>query len=155
MEQTVNTGAEAPKRPQFITVLCILTWVGCGIGLIMSIVGWMGARAAGAMMDVAGSMADAQGMENMPGMQEAMNALKYANILLIIGVVGTLLCLFGSIQMWKLKKTGFYIYVVGELAPAIATMVLMGGMAGAMGIVGLIVPILFVVLYGMNLKHMN
>ena len=157
MEETVNTGAEAPKRPTFITVLCILTWVGCGIGLIMSLVAWWGTRAAAAMMDVAGSMAEGAGANTdaMPGMAEAMNALKYANMLMIISVIGTLLCLVGSIQMWKLKKMGFYLYVVGELAPPIATMVLLGGMAGAMGIVGLILPIVFVVLYGLNLKHMH
>jgi hypothetical protein len=155
MEQTMNTGAEAPKRPQFITVLCILTWIGCGVGLITALMGWWAVRAAGAMMDMAGSMADAKGVENMPGMSEAMNAMKYANIILIVSVIGTLLCLFGSIQIWKLKKSGFFIYAIGEIAPPIATMVLMGGMAGGLGIFGLILPIVFIVLYGLNLKHLK
>jgi hypothetical protein len=59
--------------------------------------------------------------------------------------------------MWKLKKTGFFIYVVGELAPVIVSAILLGGSAfGGMSLVmGAIFPVLFVVLYGLNLKHLS
>ena len=37
MEETTT---EASKRPQFLTVLCILTYIGVGIGIIGSIGAW-------------------------------------------------------------------------------------------------------------------
>ena len=58
--------------------------------------------------------------------------------------------------MWKLKKTGFYIYTVGQLAYVIVPFVMIGGgLAGLMGIVGAIFPVIFIILYALNLKHMS
>jgi len=89
-------------------------------------------------------------------MATANAALQYATVILGIGVLGAILCLVGAIMMWKQKKTGFYIYVVGEIVPPIVSMVLVGmaGM-GALGLIGFILPIAFIVMYGMNLKHMS
>ncbi|MBI4930332.1 MAG: hypothetical protein HY841_06185 [Bacteroidetes bacterium] len=163
MEQT-TTG---PKRPTFLTVLCILTYVGVGLGIVMSVVAWWGMHAAQAMMDATSSMAEGMteaagtDMSSIPGMGDAMAeanaAIKWANVTLIVSIVGALLCLVGALQMWKLKKMGFFIYVVGELAPVIATAVLLGGSAfGGMSLVmGAVFPVLFVILYGLNLKHMS
>jgi len=61
-------------------------------------------------------------------------------------------------MMWKLKKTGFYIYVIGEIAPVILPFVLFGGFGvlGTMALVmGLIFPIAFIIMYALNLKHMS
>jgi len=120
------------------------------------------AQTAGAMMGVAEGITEPAGtdMSGIPGMENAMasaNAMvKNAALILLVGVIGGLLCLVGSIQMWKLKKTGFYIYAVGEIIPPVVSMVLVGmGEFGAFGIIGLIFPIVFIVLYGLNLKHMS
>lgn len=160
MEQT-NSGAAMPaKRPQFLTVLCILTFIGVGIGIIGSVMGYMATMAAGAMMGMAGDMAGSADMSAMPGMDEAMSAanaaIQYATIILAVGLLGSILCLVGAIMMWKQKKTGFYLYAVGELVPPVISMVLIGmsGM-GALGLLGFIVPIAFIVMYGMQLKHMS
>lgn len=159
MEQT-NTGAATPaKRPQFLTVLCILTFIGCGVAIIGAVMGYMASLAAGAMIGMAGDMGGAD-MSTMPGMDDAMSAanamVQYAGVILAVSLLGAVLCLVGAIMMWKQKKTGFYLYVVGELVPPIISMVLVGmaGM-GAMGLLGFILPIAFIVMYGMNLKHMS
>jgi hypothetical protein len=158
MEQT-NTGAAMPaKRPQFLTVLCILTYVGVGISIIVQILGFLAMQAAGAMMGGMESLGE--GMGSSPEMDAAMasaNALmSNAYLLLAVGIIGAILCLVGAIMMWKQKKTGFYIYVVGEMVPPILSLVLVGmaGM-GSMGIFGLVLPIAFTVMYGLNLKHMS
>jgi hypothetical protein len=159
MEQTNMEAGATAKRPQFITVLCILTWIGCGIGLIASVMGYFAVQTAGAMMDVAAaSDPDAMNMAaSMPGMEEAMNAMKYAGISLGMGVLGAILCFAGSMMMWKLKKTGFYVYVAGQIIPLVVSAVLIGASAfgGAALVMGAIFPILFIVLYGLNLKHMS
>lgn len=156
MEQTTTEG---PKRPQFLTVLCILTFIGVGVGIIGSIVGWWGMHVMSGMMDGTSNM---PGMEDMdmsafPGMEESMAQMKYMNITLGVGIVGSLICLIGALQMWKLKKMGFYIYVVGEIAPVIVSTVLMGAtaLAGFTLILGAIIPVVFIVLYALNLKHMS
>lgn len=157
-----DTGGGGGKRPAFLTVLCILTWVGSGIGLIMNLIGSAAVGVGSAMSEMGEGMAEGMG-EASPEMAEAMeaanSAMANASTVLYIGYAGILLCVIGSILMFKLKKNGFYIYVVGELGPAIASMILLGGafFGGGMMIMamGLIFPILMTVLYGLNLKHMS
>jgi hypothetical protein len=61
--------------------------------------------------------------------------------------------------MRKLKKEGFYIYTVGELIPVIAGALLLGFSTqfnGVMSyIIGLGIPVLFIILYANNLKHLK
>ncbi|MDQ3048181.1 MAG: hypothetical protein M3R27_11590 [Bacteroidota bacterium] len=155
MEQT-NTGAEVTaKRPTFLTVLCILSFVAAGIAVIASIIGYMGMAVVEGMGGMEG-LANADGVEGMttmPGMEDAMAMMVHAKTLLIVGIVITAIALFGVIQMWKQKKMGFYIYtgaqVIGIIIPiAIAGMV-------AFSALGLFFSIAFIVMYGLNLKHMN
>lgn len=154
MEETTTEG---PKRPQFLTVLCILTYIGVGIGVIGSIIGWWSMRAMSAMMDASSGMAEEMDLSAFPGMEEAMAQMKYINVTTAVGIIGSLICLVGALQMWKLKKIGYYIYVVGEVVPFIVSAVLMGGSAfGTMAIImGAIIPITFIVLYTLNLKHLS
>jgi len=60
--------------------------------------------------------------------------------------------LFGAIMMWKLKKTGFYLYVAANIIAAILPMVWLGS---AFAIMGFIWPVIFIVLYAINLKHLK
>ena len=59
--------------------------------------------------------------------------------------------------MWKLKKIGFFIYCFGEITPAISGFLLgAGGLIGSSAaILGLLLAIVWIVLYAVNLKHMN
>lgn len=155
---TENQPAEAaPKRPQFLTVLCILTYIGSALAFISGIYTFFTVEASAAMfenMNMEG--ADPTGM--MGAAHEAMR-LAVANKIpnLLVATICSLLCVIGAMQMWKLKKTGYYIYIAGEIIPPIAAFVLGGGgMLGSMGAaVGLIIAIVWIVLYGLNLKHMK
>ncbi len=151
---------DAPKRPQFLTVLCILTFIGSALGLLGAIYGYFSAKSSAAMMD---TMGNTPGMEGMGGMmmgevQATMRkAAENAFPNMIIGIVCSLLCLFGALQMWQLKKQGFYIYTVGEIAAPIAAFILgAGGMIGGIGaIFGVVIAIVWIVLYALNLKHLK
>ncbi len=148
---------ETPKRPQFITVLCILTFIGSGLAFIGAIWGYFSIKASAAVLQTMGTaQGDTYGM--MSGMQETMiKAVENAVPNLIIGLLCAALCLYGALQMWKLKKIGFFIYSVGEITPAIAGFFLGGGglIGGAGAVVGLLFAIVWIVLYAVNLKHMN
>jgi hypothetical protein len=152
-----QTTPEAPKRPQFITVLCVLTFIGSALAFIGAIWGYFSIKASAAVLETMGSaQGDTYGM--MSGMQETMiKAVENAVPNLIIGLLCSILCLYGALQMWKLKKMGFFIYSIGEVTPAIAGFFLGGGglIGGAGAVVGLLFAIVWVVLYAVNLKHMN
>ena len=149
MEQT-NTGAAVPaKRPVFLTVLCILSFVAAGLSILgyITVIGVMGVATAG--------------VSAMEGMSEEMNAaMAEASVstpsmgltwaYLIVGFITVIVSLFGVIKMWKLQKVGFMLYTAASVVSMI-----MGVIYGGFSIMAVIFPILFIVLYGLNLKHMN
>jgi len=56
-----------------------------------------------------------------------------------------------------LKKTGFTIYIVGDVVPFISLALFVGvsTLTGFSGIFGLIIAVVFVILYGTQLKYMK
>lgn len=148
---------QQPKRPQFITVLCILTFIGSGLSFLAAIWGYFSIKASQTLLENMGNAeGDPYGMMN--GMQETMiKAVENAVPNLIIGILSAALCLYGAIQMWKLKRMGFFIYSIGELTPAITGFFLGGG--GLIGGIGAVLSILFaivwIVLYAVNFKHLK
>jgi hypothetical protein len=151
-QQNLNPIGETKKRPQFLTVLCILSFVGIGIALIGGIYN---------LMTFSSTIALMQGTSGFFG-GELGNAvdmlIEWGQTVYIINIVASLICLAGVFMMWNLKKTGYFIYIIGEIAPAIASFALLGGFGplGTMAMVGgLIFPIAFIVMYGLNLKHMS
>jgi len=155
---------EKPKLPGSLNVLSILTFIGCGIGLLFSFGGFAFMEWSLKMMDKAQSDGNAKlsdkqinDMENSRLIIEKMMAHKWP--LILIGLVGIGLCFYGVLMMRKLKKDGFYIYTVGELLPTIASTVLLGFSTQFNGVMsyvfGLVIPILFVILYANNLKYLK
>ena len=147
----------APKRPQFLTVLCILTFIGSGLAFIGAIWGYFSIKASATLLENMGS-AEGDNYGMMSGMQETMlKAVENAVPNLIIGLVCSLLCLYGALQMWKLRRMGFFVYCIGEITPAISAFFLGGGgLIGSAGaIFGLLIAVVWIVLYAVNLKHMN
>jgi hypothetical protein len=162
MEQT-NTGVDAPAtRPKFLNVLCILSYIGTGLGVIMGIYHLATAGAAQAGVAMLDSMSSSNNsMSSVPGMDSmmagAIAAAKYVYVLAGVEIATNLLCLFGVLQMSKLKKMGYYLYVVGQLTAIIVPIVLVGfgGLFGGIMIAMAIFPIAFIIMYGVNLKHMS
>jgi len=77
--------------------------------------------------------------------------------ILLITLAGVLLCFFGALQMRKLKKRGFTLYVAGDLLPLVIYIFLTHvsliagiGLAFTCGI-----ALLFVILYANQLKYMK
>ncbi len=159
-----TTSNAAPARPTFITVLCILTWVGCLIGLFGAIanigIGSVASQipANTVKMESSGNAAVDQSLEKVAAVAE--NAVKHAALIGWVSLFCLVLCALGAVWMWQLKKNGFYVYTLGELAPVIMSFILLGGMGGSglmasLGILMAIIPIAFVIMYGLNLKHMK
>lgn len=156
MSETLdNTAAESAKRPAFLTVLCILTFIGSGWGIISAL----------AFQE--------------PLMKEYAGYYYWVMLLLNLGT------LFGAIQMWKMKKVGLYIWTASEVISLILMWVVIKGfvahltgdvdtgdsnldslvssaaneaVASTMNfalILGSIFPAAFIIMYWLNAKHLK
>jgi hypothetical protein len=159
MEQQNAAGAPA-TRPTLLTVLCILSFIGSGIAIVFYIIALIGAMAVQAVVSAAdegmSAYADSVGGSSMETAEVVSDAasvgmgMVWAYVL--IGILATIVALVGVIRMWKLKKSGFYLYTGATVLSMIMSIVY----AGTDGIVmAIVVPVLFIVLYGLNLKHMK
>ena len=97
-------------------------------------------------------MANAPGwVKNMmsPEMLEVTRKMYENRIpIMVISLVGAALCLYGALEMRKLKKQGYLIWLVGEVLPIVALLIFVGTAAlSGFGLIGLIFPVIFIILY--------
>lgn len=150
------------KLPSLLNVLTILTFIGCAIELFFGSLNFIkGRKNLDDLEELqsSGKLDDAPDfMKKMAGPEALENArLAYENRipLFVIALVGIGLCLYGAIQMRKLQKNGYYMWLIGELLPIVGSIIFIGiGFAGAMSFM-LIFPVLFIILYTTQLKHLK
>lgn len=166
-----NVVDNPPKRSTFLTVVCILTFIGSGFGIFNAITNYAGAELAVASMDMAGdemneAMDEMEESEAPEGVKDFFSTLFgdiQANLTVEIirtEALGTgiscILTLIGAILMWMLNKKGFYLYLVGIVIYIITPGVVYTGIMSTMGVAwAAFIGILFSILYGVNLKHMR
>ena len=130
------------QRPTFLTVLCILTFVGSPLTLIGDVMNYLAYANGGPMMEAALEMLAAMGI--------SINPIGY-----LIDAGLALGSLFGALQMWKLKKQGYFIYVGACVGSLVVMFIFLGGLSmGGLAVVGIALAAVFPILYGLNLKHM-
>jgi len=136
--------AEAGKRPVFLTVLCILSFIAAGFAILgyITAITLMGAATA--------AVGALEGMEGMEAIESAGPSAGMTWAYIIVGFLTTIVSLLGVIKMWKLKKQGFMMY-----AGASVVSMIMGIVYSGFGIGAVIIPIAFIVMYYLNVKHMN
>ena len=162
--ETIITTSSSPLRPTFLTVLCILTFIGSGWGIYKGVSGYLSADMSASVVREARSQAEDQlegkdqpaFLKNMMG--NMFNSLSPDNIRKssIVTLVSSLFTLAGGLLMWGLRRNGFYVYIAGILVSVFAPLAIFGG-----GLVGLTAGgasaffgILFIILYGVNVKYM-
>ena len=75
---------------------------------------------------------------------------------LIITLIAAALCFFGALQMRQLKKTGFSLYILGDIVPfAMGIFVGFDTFTSFGGIIALGFIIIFAILYATQLKFMK
>ena len=157
-KQAENVEQQQPakkERPTFLTVLCILSFIGVGIVVISNIVALIGGGVSKAILESSEEVMEAmEAVEEVPVVESVTKIVSNVSTMAAINLIAALVVLVGVIMMWSLKKTGYYIYIVGEIAPVIALIVLGGLLGGFMAIFSSFIAILFIVLYGLNVKHM-
>ena len=170
MTDTLNEyNPPAPVRPVFLTVLCILTFIGSGLGICSSAIEYFTADRQAAKSEIVKSQIDssvqqidtlsrggeiaAQMMKSVEHVYTAETMRKSA----LAKLLSCIFCLLGAFLIWGLKKSGFYLYILGTLIGIIVPYILLGGGLLAIGSSAIIalIGIAFVIMYGVNLKHMQ
>jgi len=156
-----GAGNEKPQLPSGLNTLTILTFIGCGVGLLFTLLLPAISKFFLGFMDRAKSSGTELSTKQLADIEKgkASFELMQANMvpIMIVNLLGIVLCLVGAIWMRKLKKDGFWIYVGGELLPLIGSFIILGtaqytGVASV--VMGIGIPVVFVVLYNMHRKYL-
>ncbi|MDR0982002.1 MAG: hypothetical protein LBM07_01995 [Culturomica sp.] len=134
-----------PKRPTLLTVLCILTFIGSGFSLIgQAITAFVGESFMSQITEIYAE----QGVVDAETMTVAIDLAKVQAPYMIVLFIASLV---GAIMMFMMKRLGFYIYSVAQ--------VIILGLPMCFGskfdIFGLIITVIFIILYAKNLKLMK
>jgi len=150
-----------PKLPTGLNVLTILTFIGCGIFGLFTLLSPVINKFFLGMIDKAASSGQDLSAKQLAEMEKGRAALELANQnvipLMAIGMIGIILCFVGALWMRKFKKDGYWMYVAGELAPILGTVLIMGTaqFTSIWSILfGIGIPCLFVILYTMQRKYL-
>jgi len=159
-----------PARPLFLKVLCILTFIGSGYGIINSAITYFKADdISNIVSNVKTKMNDDLKRKNARNPDKVIFLNKIMNNASQISTPENLrknaignsityaLCLLGALLMWHLRRIGFYIYTLSTVISIILPFYMFGSnfltniSAGFLGFIG----ILFIIFYAMNLKSMK
>lgn len=151
---------EEKKLPTGLNVLTILTFIGCAYDLYQGVAGYArnNAEALKEFDKAQEKMKDApQWAKNFAGPEMRdllMQSMDNKIPMLIIGLIATGLCVFGALEMRKLKKQGYFIWLIGELLPFISVGIFAPAFYQTFLKFFLIIPIIFIILYTVQRKHL-
>ena len=154
---------QMPAKPSsFLNVLTILTIIGSIYTLFSSI--WSFFTSEKSYMDLKKVMdsgdldsapAFVKSMVNAETLEMARKMMENKWPVMILGVMGAVLCLYGAIEMRKLRKQGYFLWMAGEILPVLGMTVLIGvGQFGAMQIIGYLFPVAFIIMYTIHKKEL-
>ena len=149
------------KLPSGLNVLTILTFIGCVVFGILTLLTPVIYNFMTGFMDKAVNSGNELSDKQLADIEKgrAVMELSHQNMipLMTIGMAGIILCFVGALWMRKYKKDGYWMYVAGEIIPVIASFLLLGTAqyTGVFSvIIGLGLPLLFVFLYTMQRKYL-
>lgn len=167
MEQSYSENQ--PKRPVFLKVLCILTFICTGLNLLILLMSLaQGSPSAEqiqleetrtlesiASLRAQGLDEVAQLMERIANMSTYTNAMPYTMIML--NILTTALGLLGAVFMWQGKKLGFHMYILYSLAAisVIYVAVPFREVPLLFPVSNMIISGAFILMYSRNLKWMK
>jgi len=146
MEEQQNIAESKPKRPQLLTILCILTFIGSGLFVFFFFI--VAVNYEG-IMEIMRTV-----YENMPEPEpEARFLLDAPRDFFLISFILLASSVLGAIMMWNLRKIGFHLYTSSQLIYLVLPFIYFGGETNPM--LNIIFTALFVYLYARNLQFMR
>lgn len=149
-------------RSQFLTLLCILTFLSCAWGLLDAIVSFSQPDTVAETVYVEQKSTDPKQEKQLkkyfedrssddvplPGNPEQIRSLAVAQF------IYSLLTLIGAFLMFQLRRIGFWIYVAG-VAVGLVLPVILGGFGALNTSFGVFFSVLFAGLYWVSIKEMK
>lgn len=153
-----NGEFDVPKLPTGLNVLTILTFIGSAFALYSTVSAFLTAETSYQKREeVINQMKSPEVPAFVKGFLPPVEHLdemftkSFENRLpiFILGLVATALCIFGALQMRKLKKQGFMFYVIGQLLPFFTTVLFIGTFifSGSLIMFFSVLSLLFILLY--------
>lgn len=136
-------GETREKRPNLLTVLCILTFIGSGLNAFSNLMVFFFFKAS---MEFAGTIVKTY---KLPGLDLFFTAKP---VYFAVTAAINALAVAGAVRMWQMRKQGFHIYTVAQILVILAPMYFFR-LPGP-DFFSIIVAAVFVMLYGSNLKKM-
>jgi hypothetical protein len=137
------------KRPELLTVLCILTFIGSGFSLMANLVAlltrdtWQSAMESGALDMLTGTIE-----------MDALDLLFHVHpAYYLFQALFFAMSLGGALLMWNLNKIGFHLYAVGQISLLIIGKVFIPSLP--FPLIPLLLATTFVLLYARNLRYMT
>jgi len=145
-----------PERPEFLKILCILSFIGSGLMLLVYALGSMAlGLSSGTIEEIWPQMtASYPQFENVDGVEFFNQVGMYS----VYGLIANIFSLIGVIMMWRLDKIGFYLYLIAELTINFFSFNLNTGEEGSQTgslVFYIILDLAFITMYYLNLKHMK
>lgn len=157
----------APARPTLLTVICIISFIMGAIGVYSGVKNLTmdpvaeKAKLEKAMSEQVATLGDKSNEMTDRLMESAhevgVMGIENAKPIGITGIVLSLLSVFGVWQMWNLRKSGFWVYLLATIGGLVVPLVFLGGGWLALASVGVsgFFSLIFVILYAVNLRHMH
>lgn len=151
------------KRPDFLAVLCVLTFIGSGVKAIVSLINSLSKsktaeelynqtislyeRLGGAFADQADSISP----------EQFILTAKYQKTISGILLILSIATIFAAVKMWNLKKNGFYMYIAAQALYAFVPLFFYGAEASSLFMLGWFGfwTLVFSLLYGVNSKYLK
>ena len=151
---------EKPKIPTGINVLTILTFIWSAYECYSAVKNFFSGQKTLEQLEqsqekLATAPDWAKKMAGPEVMEMVRKGIENKIPILVIGLLGTGLCVYGAIEMRKLKKQGYSFWLIGELLPWVSSLIFIGPVIFST-FVGFFVifPILFIILYTVQRKYL-
>ena len=149
------------KRPAFITVLAILSWIYVAIGVLGALVNSFSSEEK-QMQQIDEAIAIYDNMDEMPFLDDSVAVLEASRDNLRITNLGNLIFLLiegiAVFMMFNLKRNGFWLYTLAQIGLVSLLIMVMPwpNIISTLTVVfSLFLVLLFEILYAVNLKHMK
>ena len=138
---------ETPKRPELLTILCILTFIGSGSSLIANGFLYL-------MFDQVKEIIGQQEELSFLGSEINLSfLLDIKPVFFLIQSALYFLSVSGAYQMFQLRKAGFHLYAISQILLLITPKVFVPGIP--FPFFELMVSTVFILLYYKNLNFMS
>jgi hypothetical protein len=159
MENTIDnpyeTGEPVNQRPDFLKIICILSFVGCGLMILLCSLGTMAFAVDEATIDKVWP----QIVEGNPQFADVdpMTFMHAIGMICVYTLIANVFSLIGVIMMWRLERLGILIYAIAELSTNFFSFDVGVEQKNSYGgtIFSVAIDLVFIGMYLANMKYMK